>query len=229
MGKEPYDRSKMASPTDEKKLGAITNFDKSDKFRVESHKYHVPSESSEDDLTSIIASRNQEKTRKISRRETIGNEELIGNKSRKRRKKSSSRKKGISSQVQVADEISGNADQSGKTLMELLELEMRARAIKRLLLNSKEEEKTTIRAHDSEEKNLTKNAIPSNENEDKINEAIEQKEKEKQLQKAREQLHISQAKKKEEEYLIEKRNEEIRKAYEEAEKIKDAEEAERKR
>merc|ERR1711994_383671 len=64
--------------------------------------------------------------------------------------------------------------------------------------------------------------------EEDIGEISKEMEEEKRLQKAREQLHISQAKKREEEEATERSHENIRKRMEEQQKLKEAEELEAK-
>ncbi len=111
---------------------------------------------------------------------------------------------------------------SGKTLMELLELEMRARAIK-ALLNKKEENPTEPAETESRE-------VEEDPKEDESKEAStaaagEDKQKAQQLLKAREALLQSEVKQKEEQKEIERKQEELVKRAEEARKKQEAKEA----
>merc|ERR1712156_948622 len=120
---------------------------------------------------------------------------------------------------------------SGKTLMELLELEMRARAIKSLLESKTNEEEIISKAIEKQENNVKstsdKNEINLDDKKKNKETPIEEDESRKrQIQIAKEQLHISEAKKREEEELIERQQEEIRQRFEEQQRIQKEKEAE---
>ena len=191
------------------------------------------SDSSGEDLETVIASGNIERKRKHDLKEKITNTKKIGFKVRKRTKDSSTQQQSSREGTNnVASEMA-SSDKSGKTLMELLELEMRARAIKALLGN-KDDGKVDNKDNENLESTKTEQENPSTdkdsskecENDDDLKTEMDD---EKRLQKAREQLHISEAKKREEEELVDRKHEEIRRCLEEQKKAKLIEELEAKR
>ena len=104
----------------------------------------------------------------------------------------------------------GSGDQAKSKVNELLELEMRARAIK-ALLNKKPEEGEGEGDDGAEGERGDDEAAEEEEEED--DGAAEQKkamEEQKRLQKAREALMVSEAKRREEDEIREKKQEEIR-------------------
>merc|ERR1712001_677274 len=117
----------------------------------------------------------------------------------------------VGKKVVKKDEETTAAPVVDQKVMELLELEMRARAIKSLLSKNKKEEDQKV--------GLIKEVKDPEE-------ARKQLEEEKRLHKAREALSVSMAKKRKEDEEIEKKNEEIKKRIEEQEAIKKAEEEE---
>ena len=191
------------------------------------------SDSSGEDLETVIASGNMERKRKHDLKEKITNTKKIGFKVRKRTKEPTIQEQTSKEGVGNIVSDTTSSDKSGKTLMELLELEMRARAIKALLGN-KDDGKVDNKDNDGLESTKTekegavtdKDNSRECENDDDLKTEMEE---EKRLQKAREQLHISEAKKREEEELVDRKHEEIRKCLEEQKKTKLMEELEEKR
>ena len=183
----------------------------------------------------VIATGNEERKRKHDLKEKITKTKKIGFKVGRKGKASTTAEKNLQGDTEEKDTTtSDNVDKSGKTLMELLELEMRARAIKALLGNKENGTTTSDNAKSevvnnelkvvAEEENCTNNENDKEDNGDLSKEM----EEEKRLQKAREQLHISEAKKREEEEATERNHAEIRKRLEEQQRMKEMDELEAK-
>ena len=195
----------------------------------------ISSDSSEDDLETVIASGNVERKRKHELKEKITKTKKIGFKVKRRAKATTATEGRLQDKIEVATEASDNVDKSGKTLMELLELEMRARAIKALLGNKDDDtskadkEKERSDGTNIEPERLEDNETSQEWKKDDDEELQKQVEEEKRLQKAREHLHISEAKKREEEDIVERKHTEIRNRLEGQQKAKEAEELEAKR
>ena len=111
-------------------------------------------------------------------------------------------------------------------VMELLELEMRARAIKSLLSKTKKDDGPLPELKKDENKDEEDQKVGLIKEVKDPEEARKQLEEEKRLHKAREALSVSMAKKRKEDEEIEKKNEEVKKRIEEEEAIKKAEEEE---
>merc|ERR1711997_1101648 len=100
------------------------------RFRVSNVSSTLKPSSSDEDLETVIASRNKERKRKSNLKEN--------SKKKEKEPKSKTKKKDLSKNDRSINEeitrsLLSTEDKSEKTLMELLELEMRARAIKALL------------------------------------------------------------------------------------------------
>ena len=139
--------------------------------------------------------------------------------------------------AQVAPEPGSSAahgdGKNGKSLMELLELEMRARAIKALLNKAGTSKEPDTKESGSDHKEATDKDRPEGEGaEDATKDAEEEDtetmaklaEEEKKLQKARDALLLSTAKKQEEEEAILRKQEAMRKRIEEQRKKMEAKE-----
>jgi len=202
-----------------------------ERFRVSNVRSTLKSSSSDEDLETIIASRNKEKKRKSNVKEETKKKEK---EPKSKNKKNDLGNNDRSINEEITRSLLSTEDKSEKTLMELLELEMRARAIKALLEsktndeNINERSKSNENANDSgtcNDQNGEKGVKPVNS--EPPNE--EEMKRKRQIQIAKEQLHISEAKKREEEELIERQQEEIRQRLEEQQKLQKELEAEEER
>ena len=195
----------------------------------------ISSDSSDEDLEMVIATGNEERKRKHDLKEKITKTKKIGFKVGRKGKASTATEKNLQGDTEVNDKTaSDNVDKSGKTLMELLELEMRARAIKALLGNKESgttaSDNAKTEVGNNELKVETEDEKGTNKQDDKEDsgDLSKEMEEEKRLQKAREQLHISEAKKREEEEATERNHAEIRKRLEEQQRMKEMDEIEAK-
>ena len=132
----------------------------------------------------------------------------------------------VGKKVVKKDEETTAAPVVDQKVMELLELEMRARAIKSLLSKTKKDDGPLPELKKDENKDEEDQKVGLIKEVKDPEEARKQLEEEKRLHKAREALSVSMAKKRKEDEEIEKKNEEIKKRIEEQEAIKKAEEEE---
>jgi len=202
-----------------------------ERFRVSNVRSTLKSSSSDEDLETVIASRNKEKKRKSNVKEET--------KKKEKEPKSKNKKKDLgnndrSINEEITRSLLSTEDKSEKTLMELLELEMRARAIKALLESKTNDENINERSKSNE--NTNDSGTCSDQNGEKGVKPVnseppneEEMKRKRQIQIAKEQLHISEAKKREEEELIERQQEEIRQRLEEQQKLQKELEAEEER